>query len=140
MFEFHGWATLRDSATAADDDAFVPEVADATAEKVRLLLAEVVEEAEFTGGLADLRMVNGAWQVLLHGLRNHRQAWLVDVYTRIATTAPGSYGLLHAHDDEVEDGSRWVCWTMLRGRVEEGTEERLTPHFGRVEDLPSYDE
>ena len=75
--------------------------------------------------------------MVLHGLRTHRQDWVVDIYRRIGTTAPGSYGLLHVHDDEVEDGRRWVCWTMRRGLVEDSTEERLTPHFGLVEDLPS---
>jgi hypothetical protein len=29
---------------------------------------------------------------------------------------------------------------MLRGFVSESTEERLTPHFGRVEDMPWYEE
>lgn len=75
----------------------------------------------------------------MHGLRNHRQDVVIDLYARIAASAPGSYGLLHVHDDEAEDESRWVCWTMLRGRVEATTETRLTPHFGRVEDLPSWE-
>jgi immunity protein 7 of polymorphic toxin system len=137
MFEFHGWATLRDSAAALDDD---PLVTDAMVDQVRALLGEVAEAAGFTGGLAEVRMVNGDWHVVLHGLRNHRQDWWVDVYARIAAAAPGAYGLLHVHDDEAEDDSRWVCWTMLRGRIEESTEERLTPHVGRVEDFPSYEQ
>lgn len=52
---------------------------------------------------------------------------------------PGSYGLFHVRDDEAPgDGheERWVCWTMLGGRTEASTEDRLTPHLGRVEDGP----
>jgi len=132
VFEFHGWVTLRDRATQED----LPVVADETVNHVKRLVKDVRKAATFVGGAAEVRAVNGEWHVIIHGLRNHRQGWVVDLYRSIAAEAPGSYGLLHVHDDEAEDDDRWVCWTMLRGRVDESTEQRLTPHFGRVEDDP----
>jgi hypothetical protein len=113
MFEFHGWATLRDRATADDlEDDPSPE----TVERVRALLAAAPSDF---GGVADLRQSNGEWHVWLSGLRNHRQGWVADAFAQIARIAPGSYGLLHVHDDEVPgNANTWTCWTMLRGGVE----------------------
>jgi hypothetical protein len=105
MFEFHGWVTVRDA--AAQDDGEL--VADATIDEIRGLLRNVAEVAEFTGGVADLRQVNAGWQLHIHGLRNHRKNEIVEVFRDVARAAPGSYGLLHLHDDEAEDDSRWVC-------------------------------
>jgi hypothetical protein len=134
VFEFHGWATLRDRPYGPPS---ATDVSEATLTQVKALLAGA--PTDFVGGAGDLRSCNGDWHVWLAGLRNHRQPWVTEVYAAIATIAPGSYGLLHIRDDEAPgDGEeeRWVCWTMLRGRIEASTESRLTPHLGRVEDGP----
>ena len=103
-----------------------------TVERVRALLAAAPTDF---GVVADLRLSNGDWHVWLGGLRNHSQDWVVFAFTEIAQTAPGSYGLLHIHDDEATgDENTWTCWTMLRGGVQATPEERLSPHIGRVED------
>jgi hypothetical protein len=139
MFEFHGWATLRATATSPDD-GWQRRQDEAAVEAVKELVDEVADRASFVGGQIVVQQVNGEWQVWFHGLRNHRQDWVVSLFTRIAESAPGSYGLLHVHDDEADDDNRWICWTMLRGQIEASTEERLTPHVGRVEDEPSYED
>jgi hypothetical protein len=129
MFEFHGWATLRDRATTEDmEDDPSPH----TVGRVRALLTAAPSDF---GGVADLRQSNGEWHVWLSGLRNHRQDWVADAFAQIAQIAPGSYGLLHVHDDEARGNEdTWTCWTMLRGGVDATAEERLSPHIGRVED------
>ncbi|WP_053226311.1 Imm7 family immunity protein [Solirubrobacter soli] len=133
MFEFHGWVTVRERPFGPPS---ATEVSDATLARVRALLETA--PTDFVGGMGDLRRCNADWHVWLSGLRNHAQPWVTEVYAAIAELAPGSYGLLHIRDDEAPDGERWVCWTMLGGRVEASTEERLTPHLGRVEDGPPY--
>lgn len=138
VFEFHGWATLRSTASSRDDE-WQDEQDGAAVRAVETLVREAEHLASRFGGVLSVRQVNGEAQVWLHGLRNHRQDQVVRLWAQIAAAAPGSYGLLHIHDDEADDESRWSCWTMLRGDIEESVESRLTPHFGRVEDPPSYD-
>jgi hypothetical protein len=131
VYEFHGWVTVRDR---SDPEERTHDPSDATVERVRQLLADAPVVADL-GNVADLRHSNGDWHVWLAGLRNHRQPWVLELFEQIGDVASGSYGLLHVHDDEdQENWNDWLCWTMLRGRLEGSREERLSPHFGRVED------
>lgn len=131
VYEFHGWVTVRDRPDP-QDRAHNP--SDATVHRVRQLLAGAPVAVDL-GNVADLRDSNGDWHVWLAGLRNHRQPWVLELFAQIGQVAPGSYGLLHVHDDEdQEHWNDWLCWTMLRGRVECTPEQRLPPHFGQVDD------
>src|SRR4051794_29411827 len=122
MFEFHGWVTVQD--TTAWDDEPADDPSPATLDRVRALL----EDAQDGFGAFDLRVSNASWHVWLAGLRNHRQQRVIDLFKTIAEIAPGSYGLLHVQDDEHPyEGDDWICWTMVRGRVEANVEARLSP-------------
>jgi Immunity protein 7 len=107
---------------------------DATVHRVRQLLANAPVAVDL-GSVADLRYSTGDWHVWLAALRNHRQPLVLELFAQIGQLAPGSYRLLHVHDDEdQEHRNDWLCRTMLRGRVECSPEQRLSPHFGQLED------
>jgi hypothetical protein len=131
VFEYHGWATLRDSL-----DAFSSGTADDLSESAYDAVAK--ELADVRNGLqtADLRIVNGSAHLWIAGLRNHRQDSVIAAFRRIAQAAPLSYGLLHVYDDEArgDDENRWVAWVMKRGTVVREPDQHLSPHVDVVED------
>jgi len=57
---------------------------------------------------------------LAAGSHNHG-ADVVDFYERVASAAPGSYGVLYLHDDErsVGDRNKWQVYVLRRGEVTE---------------------
>ncbi|QDY09347.1 hypothetical protein FJK98_21105 [Micromonospora sp. HM134] len=127
MFEYHGWITLRPTADAVDDEP-------------PLRLDEVQDLITgYTGlGLVDLRPVNGAYHVHLGGFRNHRgarDADVIELFTRIGRLAPGSYGLLHVHDDE-DPGHELAfrVYRLVRGAVTEHADQLLSPVIPTLED------
>jgi Immunity protein 7 len=130
VFEYHGWATVRDS-----QDAF-----GATADNLShgAYDAVIKEIASVQNDLqtADLRIANGSAHLWMAGLRNHRQDAVVEAFRRIAHAAPSSYGMLHVYDDEAqgENENRWVVWVMKRGSVVPEADAYLSPHVGVVED------
>ncbi|MFN8053055.1 MAG: Imm7 family immunity protein [Acidimicrobiales bacterium] len=127
MIEWHGWATIRDTASYEWDGPNC----ETTCSALRQLLSE---RAKVSNETADLRNENGSWHVWLSGFHNHVADHIVPLYRSIAELAPGSYGLLHIHDDE--RSGDWICWTMARGGISPSTEARLSPHIDVVEDAP----
>lgn len=67
MFEYHGWATVRDS---LDGDSHA---ADDLSRSAYNSVADALARADQDLHVADMRVVNGSCQVWLAGLRNHRQ-------------------------------------------------------------------
>ncbi|NIK59388.1 Imm7 family immunity protein [Kribbella shirazensis] len=132
VFEYHGWATLRDS----QDDWTTGEAADNLSKTAYDAVASAIADVRNDLQLADLRVVNGSAQLWLAGLRNHRQDDVIEVFQRIAQAAPWSYGMLHVYDDEVqgENQNRWVVWVMKRGLALPEADPYLSPHIGVVED------
>jgi hypothetical protein len=131
MFEFHGWATLRDSAGTEDlhDDPSAATIA---------AVRELVAQAGGHNRVADLRGANGDWHLWIAGFHNHRQPAITDLFEQVAALAPGSYGLLHIHDDEDPGKDNdWIVWVMRRGRVTQEPDRFLSPHIGAVEDAAS---
>ena len=130
MFEYHGWATLRDA-----QDAFGGKADDLSQGAYDAVLKEI---ADVRNALqtADLRIANGSAHLWMAGLRNHRQDAVVEAFRKIAQVAPWSYGLLHVYDDEAdgENKHRWVGWVMKRGTVVPEADPYLSPHIGVVED------
>ncbi|MGW7683049.1 Imm7 family immunity protein [Kribbella sp. NPDC054772] len=126
MFEYHGWATLRDSEDGYDGAA--DDLTHATYDAVQKEIADLRNDLQ----VADLRIANGSAHLWLAGLRNHRQRDVIEVFQRIAGIAPWSYGLLHVYDDE--DQNRWITWVMKRGSVTPEADSYLSPHVGVVED------
>lgn len=134
MYEWHGWATIRD--TCSDEDS-IEWVSEATLSTVRSLLTDQVSPPLEIG---DLRCLNGDWQVWLAGYRNHRRRGLVPLYHAIALAAPGSYGMLHVRDDEHPDSpEQWLSFVMTRGAVRSEVDRFLSPHRPRVEDLELWE-
>ena len=138
MFEYHGWLVIRAApyeteTEDADEQAAVDFVR-------RLVDAEVRSGAP---GLRDLRYVNGQAQFHFGGFRNRRTADFDDVLTAVvelARYAPGTFGLVHYHDDEdpVRDNEYRVL-VIRRGEVTEQDDPFLSPVIPAVED-PWVDE
>ncbi|MFJ8010765.1 Imm7 family immunity protein [Streptomyces fagopyri] len=86
--------------------------------------------------LLDLRWMNGAPFIHLGGSSNHRSSPdVVELFEHVAVVAPGSYGLLHVHDDEEPDRENEVrVLRLVRGRVTQHTEALLSPYIPTVED------
>ncbi|MFN8191857.1 MAG: Imm7 family immunity protein [Nocardioidaceae bacterium] len=130
MFEYHGWARVRDFLDTDHSEA-ADGLTRAAHDVVLAALSRVTNDFQST----DLRVVNGSCHVWLAGLRNHRNDAVVDAFREIAVAAPLSYGLLSVYDDEsVEDPNRWVTWVMKRGSVTPRPDTFLSPHVGEVED------
>ncbi len=140
MYEYHGWVSLVASPTADDEG---DEVSQATLNEVRQLLAE----SKCAAYLADERAMNVAHIVTVGGFPNHAGSTdVLDVFERIAKLAPGSYGLLHVHDDEAgssysptgdhhpDDNNAWFTYVMRRGTVTRERDHYLSPHIPKVED------
>jgi hypothetical protein len=126
VYEWHGWATIRGTASVSDlEEDPGPEVLS----QVRALLAESAAVANET---ADLRVANGAYHVWLAGMHNHLAPGILGLYRAIAAVAPGSYGTLYTHDDDTSN--YWDRWVMRRGKVCREQDHDLSPHVGLVED------
>lgn len=128
MFEFHGSATIRDSAGCDDleDDPSPVTVA---------VVEELAAAVAGTNRVADVRWQNGQLHVWLSGFYNHRSDEVVELFTAVARRAPGSYGILHVHyDEDPAYPNSWTRFVMRRGRVRAEHEAALSPHIGLVED------
>ena len=131
MYEYHGWATLRETYLNEDivEEKFEEMVAD--------IKAKIIETGA-DNGLLDLRAVNGEYQLHLSGLLNHkgrRAEEIFQLYEFIAKTAKGSYGLLYILDDEDENGkdNEFQVYIMARGKVIMRADPFLSPLIPTVE-------
>ncbi|WP_030674141.1 Imm7 family immunity protein [Streptomyces rimosus] len=127
MFEYHGWITVRETASDDDDDARLPHVV----EELRLRIARMASPY-----LLDPRWMNGAPFIHLGGCSNHRSSPdVVSLFEHVAEVAPGSYGLLHVRDDEdlAHDDEVRVL-RLARGTVTQHTEALLSPCIPTLED------
>jgi hypothetical protein len=128
VIEWHGWATIRPSATNED---LSDEVIAATIAEVRSL---VDSASGIHNEVVDLRNANGMWHVWLAGCHNH-VASVTPLFAAIASAALGSYGLLYVHDDENEQAAEgWEVWVMKRGTVVAAADPFLSPFHPAVED------
>lgn len=132
MFEYHGWATLRE--TYLNKDNFD--------EKIDLMINLIkakIDELGADNGLLDLRTVNGEYQLHLSGLLNHKSQRaddLLGLYEFIAKSAMGSYGILYVHDDENGEGqeNEFQVFVMARGNITKNKDVFLSPFIPTVED------
>ena len=130
MFEFHGWATIRESPSEVD-----------TA-RLHTIIEELHEVRSCFGwqhAVLDLRSVNGEYQLSSSGLTNHRATEageLHEFFNRVAQVAPGSYGLLFVRDDEDPNGSsnQFRVWVLARGKFIEREDVYLSPFVPTAED------
>ncbi|NQX67328.1 hypothetical protein HQN90_14500 [Paenibacillus alba] len=130
MFEYHGWATIRES--TADDD------------EIKLLNAvnrihEYINDLKWDSGVIDLKAVNGEFHFWLSGLDNHRPSGKYDpieIYKFIGSISPGSYGLLYFKDsDDINNqNNMFKVVTLKRGRIMEMEDMLLSPIIQEIED------
>jgi hypothetical protein len=126
VYEWHGWATIRTTASVNDERE---DPSPAILSSVRALLSESAGTANET---VDLRVANGQFHLWLAGFHNHLDPTIVGLYKAVAAAAPGSYGILYTHDDDVSNS--WDRWVMCRGEVLRERDQDLSPHIGLVED------
>lgn len=129
MFEWHGWATIEASPGVEDDRA--SEVAQ---EQTVAVIRGMVDDRQNTPNeVLDLRGANGGHHLWFAGSHNRDISNPVEFFQAVARSAPGSYGVLHTHDHDVE--GPWIRWVMKRGNVTGEIEQALSPHLGAVEDV-----
>lgn len=127
MFEYHGWITIRESATDDDDPTQLTGIVDS----LRHYIDEIASPY-----LLDLRWMNGEPFIHIGGFSNHRTSpEIIDLFSQVGTIAPGSYGLLHLRDDEDPEHENEVrVLRLARGNVTYHTELLLSPCIPTLED------
>ncbi|MGO4529119.1 Imm7 family immunity protein [Paenibacillus sp. 2TAF8] len=130
MFEYHGWATIRESASFEEDD----DQYDAAIQE----LQKYIEELNWPSGVLDLRAVNGDFQLWIAGLDNHKPETNYDpieVFRKTGELAPGSYGILYVRDsDDAASSNHFKVYTLIRGKVAEQEDRFLSPFVPKLED------
>lgn len=128
MYEFHGWVTIRECVREAEDS---DEVRNVALQKLKEVMATKADGWSFV----DLKQYNGADYFLLHGFRNHRQRWVLELFEMAGHLAPGSYGVLYINDDEDEEYSNEMqTFIMRRGKVIRHRDEFFSPCIPTLED------
>ncbi|MGG4394589.1 Imm7 family immunity protein [Paenibacillus thiaminolyticus] len=130
MYEYHGWASIRESSSFEDDE-----------EKYILIVKEIkkyIDEIRWPSGVLDLRAVNGDYQLWVAGLNNHKPVGKhnpIEVLRKVGELAPGSYGVLYIRDsDDVEFFNEFKVYTLIRGEVTEHEDPFLSPFIPKIED------
>ncbi|SEB20862.1 Imm7 family immunity protein [Paenibacillus sp. 276b] len=130
MYEYHGWATIRESASFEEDEDQY--------ELVIQQLKEYVQELEWPSGVLDLRAVNGDFQLWIAGLNNHKPVSKYDpteVLKKVGEIAPGSYGVLYVRDsDDLEFSNQFKVYSLIRGGITEHHDTFLSPFIPKLED------
>ncbi|MGW6255930.1 Imm7 family immunity protein [Streptomyces sp. NPDC055085] len=127
MFEYHGWITVRETATDDDDEPRLQQIVDELRRHITQMSSPY---------LLDLRWMNGEPFIHLGGCSHHRSSPDAGgLFEHVAVVAPGSYGLLHVFDDEAPDRESEVrVLRLVRGTVTQHTEALLSPYIPTVED------
>jgi Immunity protein 7 len=146
MYSAHGWATI--SPSYKNDDTVDDLLDDDKLEVLRTQIADHIQrlgldrtEARMCPNpFAEIRALNYETHLWLSGCNNHAQ-WheaIVDLFSYVATVAPGSYGLLYIENDEdPEHPNHFRVWVLARGALVERGDPFLSPHFPVVEDPAS---
>lgn len=130
MFEFHGWATIRDNTSETNDD----------------ISAQIVDKIEnqissfnWDRGILEIKAVNGEYHLVVSGFTNHKSQEADEVFSLfqyISDIAPGSYGILNVRDDEDANGKNNVfqVFVLTRGKFTEREDCYLSPVVPVIED------
>ena len=130
MYEYHGWVTIREGwCESQEDEVLLARVVDQIrAEAERLSVVNL-------GCKAEVAVANGLHLLTIHGFRNHRQDWVLDLFKAAGQIAQGSYGLLYIHDDEDPNYDNvFQVWIMIRGQVTRGEDRFLSPCMPTLEE------
>jgi hypothetical protein len=126
MFEYHGWAIVRDD-TCGTDEARLGRIVEE--------LRQTIDKFGDASGVTDVRWINGTCMLLFAGCPNHRHENVFALFPWLAQRAPGSYGLLYVWDDESREfENEFRVWRLLRGRVEEESDPFLSPCIPTIEE------
>ena len=131
MYEFHGWATIRETPSLADEENM---------DKVIDSVNSFIKNLNWTsGGVLDVRQINGEYHLSVSGFTNHKGKDAEDVlslYQFLAQKAPGSYGILFVRDDEDRSGNdnKFQVLVLARGSLKEREDPFLSPYVPIVED------
>ena len=120
MFEYHGWAVLRERDTEAD------------------ISPELLQELDKNIRAGNAHVETNQWEhvLLMTGLRNHRHEDTIDTFRWIAAHLPGSYGLLYVWDDEISGHSDtdFRVYRLARGRRTEHGDPFLSQRLPTIEE------
>ncbi len=128
MYEFHGWATIREAFNEENEN-------EDYLDKIFGMIIGYIKLLNWHSGFIDVKSVNGAYHFCISGFRNHKDSLvddLFELYAFIARIAPGSYGILYARDDDVENKFR--AFILKRGTLVEYEDPFLSPFIPTVED------
>lgn len=141
MYSVHGWATIWPS--YKNDDTVDNMLDDDQMDALRRKIADHIQELGLNRTeqqmhpFAEIRALNYTTHLWLSGSNNHA-VWhetIMDLFTFLATVAPGSYGLLYVENDEDPGhANRFRVWVLARGAFVERGDPFLSPHFPVVED------
>ncbi len=129
MVELFAWLSVRE--TAADEDTLPP----GTSERIMNEVQEILQQCDC--GIR-LHYMNGQPFLQTAFSANHRTAEtdaIIGVYSRIAATAAGSYGVLYLRDDEdAQFYNDMQVYHFRRGAVIHGVEPVFSPCIPKLED------
>ncbi|MGV3723616.1 MAG: Imm7 family immunity protein [Actinomycetota bacterium] len=119
MFEYHGWAVVREGPYEIDCGQLAQIVDE---------LKAVIGEFGDGSGVADVRWTNATPMVWFAGCPNHRHDCIFGLFPWLAKRAPGSYGLLYVWDEEdPTHHNNFQVWRLRRGEVEQQLDPFLSP-------------
>ncbi len=127
-FEFHGWAIIRESYNKEGE-------CEARLKEAMAAIGSFIDnEFDFP---AKAFATNGQYHLMMSGNSNHYRDGPLQLFSLIRDIAPGSYGLLHIHDDEDRDGwdNHFQVWVLKKGSLERCRDTLLSPYIPEVEEL-----
>lgn len=131
MVELHGWALLRESFTADDEDNNI--------ELIVNCLSQEIKRLKLDENLLRIDYCNGEASVTATKFANHFSddiKGIIDFFKRITLVAPGSYGLLYLHNDEDTNGfnNAFQVFVLSKGNFKLHQDPFLSPYIPAVED------
>jgi hypothetical protein len=132
MFEFHGWAIIRESPKNSDD----------TEKNIKNIIMDIsnfIKKLNWENNILEVKELNGSYHFYTTGLLNHRSQEveeLMDLYKYISKIAPGSYGLLYTYNDEDKNGfdNEFRVIVLRRGKLQIKEDNYLSPFIPTLED------
>ena len=138
MFEFQGWATIREHYREDMEEAEVSEVLIERKNAFRSHM-EMLKAADHSNVHFFAEFQNGSYRVLLSGVKNRRTSIFdeyLELYRLLAEAMPGSYGELSFIDEDNEEAGVLVeVYVLRKGTLERFINPFLSPFHPKVEEL-----
>ena len=132
MFEYQGWATIREAYSERNEDENL-------LNDVVLSIKKIITQIDQPQRILDLKFMNGIPRLWVLGSTNHKGSDWEDVYKLfefIAEKAPGSYGLLSYWDDEDDSGhDNFInVYALKKGKLSFHKDSFLSPCIPTIEE------